>query len=410
MLSIIIPVWNQHELTRECLWAVRDTTPEPYEIIVVDNGSDPPIEGATIRNEENLGFPVAVNQGIRASKGDIICLLNNDVICTPYWSEKLIAALDEYAIVGPMTDTTSGHQSISIPIYYDREELYKRAIEFSKDRAGRTMDTNWIIGFCFMFKRALYDELGEFDESIWPSSGEEIDFCFRAREKGYRVGYIQDVYVHHEGSVSFIVMRDTGMSYEEIVEKSHSNLKKKWGEDFWQRQLLPLTDGKGIRLNIGCGLFHKEGFVDVDRSDSVNADVIADVLHLPYDSGTVDEIYAGHILEHFTFSTGAKALHHWHDLLKEGGLISVAVPDFDWLVRDYISNPTAKRLKDFCDRYIYSESQESPHLYAYNEALLIEAMTDAGFVDLKRMPVDHPYFPIPVDWQVAYSGRKGVAK
>jgi hypothetical protein len=81
----------------------------------------------------------------------------------------------------------------------------------------------------------------------------------------------------------------------------------------------------------------------------------------------------------------------------------------DWLTKDYIANPTARNLKDFCDKYLYSESQESPHLYAYNEALLKEVMTDAGFVDLKRMPEDHPLFPIPVPWQVGYQGRKGVA-
>jgi len=259
-----------------------------------------------------------------------------------------------------------------------------------------------------MFKRSLYDELGEFDESIWPSSGEEIDFCFRAREKGHKIGIVQDVYVHHEGSATFLAMRDEH-PYELIVEKSNKHLQEKWGEDFWQRQLLPLTDGTGVRLNVGCGQFKKEGFVNIDRSDIVNPDLQADVLNLPYDPGTVDEIYAGHILEHFVFIDGMKALHHWHTLLKPGGLISVVVPDILWLARDYVNDPTAKHLKDFNDKYVYSESQESPHLYAYDETLLREVMTDAGFVDLKRMPVDHPYFPIPVDWQTGVQGRKGGA-
>ena len=89
MLSIVIPVFNQHEMTQECIESVRANT-QDYELIVVDNGSNPPIplksmqepifKFTTIRNETNLGFPVAVNQGIRAATGDRIILLNNDCI------------------------------------------------------------------------------------------------------------------------------------------------------------------------------------------------------------------------------------------------------------------------------------------------------------------------------------------
>ena len=106
MISIIIPVFNQHEMTKECLDAIRENT-QNYQIILVDNGSDPPIPiddfqngystpygdifpgDIVIRNETNLGFPVAINQGIRASKGDVICVLNNDVIVTPGWTDRL---------------------------------------------------------------------------------------------------------------------------------------------------------------------------------------------------------------------------------------------------------------------------------------------------------------------------------
>jgi len=82
----------------ECLNAIGAHTSD-HEVIVIDNGSDPPFASSMkslIRNETNLGFPVAVNQGIRAAKGDIICLLNNDVIVTPGWADNLIKALRMY--------------------------------------------------------------------------------------------------------------------------------------------------------------------------------------------------------------------------------------------------------------------------------------------------------------------------
>src|SRR5512139_3623441 len=96
MLSIIIPVVNQHEMTLECITAIREQT-EDCEIILIDNGSNPPIQkpyigfidAAVIRNEENRGFPAAVNQGIKAAKGDAVILLNNDVIVTPGWASML---------------------------------------------------------------------------------------------------------------------------------------------------------------------------------------------------------------------------------------------------------------------------------------------------------------------------------
>ena len=86
MILIIVPAYNQQDMTFECLSAVLKHT-QDFEIILVDNGSEPPIkppfsgfiETRIIRNEENRGFPAAVNQGIRAAKGDIIILLNGVV-------------------------------------------------------------------------------------------------------------------------------------------------------------------------------------------------------------------------------------------------------------------------------------------------------------------------------------------
>lgn len=408
MISIIIPIVDQPEMTLECITAIQETT-DDFELIVIDNGSSVPFRipnggrRTLIRNDENMGFPIAVNQGLRAAHGETIAVINNDVIVTPGWADRLAAGLNKYAIVGPMTNYCEGVQSIGLPVYYDRGELNRRAEDFSRARAGRELEVNWVIGFLFMFRHSLYQEIGGFDESLWPCSGEEIDFALRAREKGYRVGIVQDVYVHHEGSVTF---RSMDVDYNAIVDRNNVHLAERWGKDFWERQLLPLTDGNGLRLNLGCGQFSMKGFVNIDKSDLVKCDLKRDILDLPYDPGTVDEIYAGHILEHFTFIDGMKALYYWYSLLKKGGVISVVVPDYLHLAKAYVANPTAEGLKEFNDLYIYSEGQESPHRYAYDENLLVKVLTDAGFRDLRRMPVDHPYFKYPVGWQVGYQGRK----
>lgn len=412
--SIIIAVKDQHELSDIAIRSVLEHTSD-CEIIVIDNGSEPPfkppfsgfIETTVIRNETNMGFPVAVNQGIMAAKGEIIILLNNDVIVTNLWSEKLLAGLDEFSIVGPVCNYAAGIQGVQATPYQSVDQLNKSAEEWAEMYKDAVQEVNYVIGFCMAFPRALYDEIGMFDESIWPCCGEEVDFCYRAREAGHKIGVIFECYVHHEGSQTFKDMQEAGLlQYEEVCARNDAHLAKKWGADFWKNQKIVPAEVDGIRLNLGCGVYPLDGFINVDQFESVNPDLLGDATCLPFKAGTVDEIYAGHILEHFHFEDGKNALRYWFSLLKPGGKIAITVPDYDFLVKKYADNMTPEALIDFNNTYIYSGIQPSPHLFAYSAALLEKVMKDAGFIQVERMSISHPYFTDPVEWQVGYSGRK----
>jgi GT2 family glycosyltransferase len=256
MISIIVPVYNNLEMTKECLKAIGKNTLPEYEVIIIDNGSLPSITGTTgggfykptsfslpwnllIRNEENKGFPVAVNQGIVAAKGDTIVLLNNDVIVTPYAINRLVAMLDNgYDIVGSMTNYCAGVQQITIPSYNNQTELDRQADLFFVKNAGKSIEVNWVIGFFMAFKKSLYDAVGPFDESLWPCSGEELDFCLHARSMKKKIGIAQDVYVHHFGSQTFTEMQKNGqLNYQEICRRNDTHIQNKWG-DFWNKQLV----------------------------------------------------------------------------------------------------------------------------------------------------------------------------
>jgi GT2 family glycosyltransferase len=63
-------------------------------------------------NEKNLGFPIAVNQGIRAAKGEIIIILNNDTLVTPKWLSRFEEHLKYADIVGPVSNNVSGPQKV----------------------------------------------------------------------------------------------------------------------------------------------------------------------------------------------------------------------------------------------------------------------------------------------------------
>jgi len=242
MVSIIIPIHNNLELTKECLTAIYDNTNREYEVILIDNGSDPAFtcnwdKAMIIRNEENKGFPVAVNQGIQVATGDIIVLLNNDVIVTPNWLDLLLEKIQVFDIVGPMTNYCAGIQRVAIPPYGNRKELDEEAKKFTQENKGLTHEVNFVIGFLMVFKKSLYNQVGEFDESLWPCSGEEINFCLQALSMGYSIGVAQDCYVHHSGSCTFKELQKSNtINYNEICKRNDKHLAEKWGDTFWENQ------------------------------------------------------------------------------------------------------------------------------------------------------------------------------
>jgi glycosyltransferase involved in cell wall biosynthesis len=104
LASIIIPCWNQLEFTRLCLPALVRHTRPPWELIVIDNGSTDgtgiylagardvaPVLVTVVSNTQNLGFPAAINQGLKAARGDYLVLLNNDAVVTDGWLSQLVA-------------------------------------------------------------------------------------------------------------------------------------------------------------------------------------------------------------------------------------------------------------------------------------------------------------------------------
>ena len=246
MISIVIPVYNNLEITKACERSIyANTLEDSYEVIVIDNGSNPPFANPLwknfcyIRNEENLGFPKAINQGIRLSSGDTIIILNNDCIVTPGSLRRLEAWLDNYSIIGPLTNYSAGLQQVLIPIYNDENELNIQSDKWHNLHTGESKEVNWIIGFCMAFKKSLWDKIGPFDESLWPCSGEEIIFCLRARELGLKVGISYDTFIHHHGSCTFRDLEKSGkVNYEELCIRNDKHILSMFDIELIKNQLV----------------------------------------------------------------------------------------------------------------------------------------------------------------------------
>src|ERR1700677_4066136 len=107
LTSIIIPCWNQIEFTQQCLASLKEHTRPAWELIVIDNGSTDgtaaylagvrdmaSVPVTVVTNTTNLGFPAAINQGLRLARGEYLVLLNNDVVVTDAWLDQLIGLVN----------------------------------------------------------------------------------------------------------------------------------------------------------------------------------------------------------------------------------------------------------------------------------------------------------------------------
>lgn len=215
LASILIPVRGLLPATRRCLESVAANTPEPHELIVVDNASPAPtrrwLEGRArrgelrlIRNPENRGFAASINQAARASRGRILVWLNNDTAVGPEWLERLAACLEREpsaGAVGPCTndpDSGSGRGSRHEP---GAEELdaFAAAWALRFDRQREVVDG--LSGFCLAVRREAAEAVGPLDERfLWGE--EDTDYCLRLRLAGYKLLLARDVYVRHEGGAT----------------------------------------------------------------------------------------------------------------------------------------------------------------------------------------------------------------
>jgi len=238
MTSIIIPTYNGLELLTECIAAIRAYTPERYEIIVVDNGSQDDTVGFCRREKlglislpYNTGFPEACNRGMKLSLGDTLLLLNNDVIVSHNWLGNMQACLqadEATGAVAPYSNRISGIQLLELG-YTSIEQFHQLTQTRNAANPGLWVQTERLVGMCFLFKRSVMEKIGLLDEQYAPGLYEDDDYCYRLRLAGYKLMLSGDVVVHHHGSVSF--KKTDPAVLEELISTNRNKFQTKWGID-----------------------------------------------------------------------------------------------------------------------------------------------------------------------------------
>ena len=218
---------NTIEYTEEAINSIKHHTGYPYELIVVDNGSKDDsvnilkrlnknkIIDKLVISKKNLGFAGGNNLGLKEATGDYVAFINNDVIVSPNWLGKLIKVLEDdekTGAVGPVSNNVGG---IDFP----------QRVKFINEKEGIIEEIPRLSGFCVVFPKRVLNEIGNWDERFFPGFFEDDDMCIRLHEKGYKLKYCGDSFIHHKMQSTFV---KNDLNGNEIYKKNKERFEQKW--------------------------------------------------------------------------------------------------------------------------------------------------------------------------------------
>jgi len=249
-LSIIIVSYNACADLVRCLESLHNGAPAiAHEILVVDNNSTDGSESAAarwsnvrpIQTGSNLGFARANNVGIRASRGELLLLLNSDTSVPAGAVDRLVAAIredDRVAVVGPRLVDDRGRAELSFgpmigPFSELRQKILVRGHEHGLpfvsnlvERATRrSRFPDWVSGACLLVRRVDAEAVGLLDERYFMYA-EDVDFCAALRARGRLIRFVPDAtVVHSRGRSAQTARAATSAAYRRsqlaFYEKHH---------------------------------------------------------------------------------------------------------------------------------------------------------------------------------------------
>lgn len=235
-LSVIVVSWNVRDLLRRCLQSILaagdgGAPARTVEILVVDNASADgsaamvQAEFPTVRliaNDRNRGFTAANNQGLAASQGRYLLLLNPDAELMDGALAEMVGCMEahpEAGVLGPQllypdgsvqssrrrfpTLATALVESTVVQEWWRDNRVLRRYYMLDTPPApGEPQPVDWLVGACLLVRRAAYEQVGGLDEGFFMYS-EELDWCRRIKGAGWQVLYLPTARViHHEGKSS----------------------------------------------------------------------------------------------------------------------------------------------------------------------------------------------------------------
>jgi GT2 family glycosyltransferase len=250
LVSIVIPTKDQNKLLQCCIHGlVSRTGYKPVEIVIVDNGSSEPAAcnliarlrrrpGFTVVEDDGgFNFSRLVNRGIAASSGEICLLLNNDVdvIHADWLDEMVVHALrPDVGAVGAKlyyADGTLQHGGVILGMGGIAGHQHRGAPREHNGYFGRLRSIHslsCVTAACLATRRAVYDQVGGFEEEHLPVAYNDVDFCIRIQQAGYRVIWTPHAELYHYESRS----RGSDMTPDKTPRfaRDAGYMRAKWGK------------------------------------------------------------------------------------------------------------------------------------------------------------------------------------
>lgn len=239
--TIIIPVYRDYEATTACFNSLLKARAKPgsreasFRILAVDDASPEAAlrryldELATsgeidlLSNPINLGFVGAINRALAEVRDGDVILLNADTVVAPCFVERLAAAAHSAPDIGTVTPLSNNGDIFSFPDRHGINPMPDHEEVIALDQLAAAANPNMVIdvpsgiGFCLYITRSCLDAVGGLSDSFERGYLEDVDFCLRARARGWRSVCAPSVFVGHHGSKSFqhekrgLVLRNFGV-------------------------------------------------------------------------------------------------------------------------------------------------------------------------------------------------------
>lgn len=252
-VDVVVLTWNDGELLFAALGSVLASEGVDVTVVVVDNGSEPAVvvpddpRVQLIRNDINRGVAPARNQGVAATKASFVCLLDSDARLESASLARLAEAVgsdESIALAAPVfvdqEPTASAGKAPTVRRKLSRLLNLTSEYEGGHDLGAGIWDVDFAIGACQVFRRAAFEQVGGLDESYFYGP-EDVDFCLRLRERGWRVVQVGDAPVHHPPRRRF-----RGLFSERGMAHAWSVARHLWRHRRFHSRVRPPSAARGV--------------------------------------------------------------------------------------------------------------------------------------------------------------------
>lgn len=249
LVTLVIPTRNAEALVRQCVESIVAATTYPhYEILLVDNGSDDPAAlayfaeldaqpGITVlRDDRPFNYAALNNRAVAQARGEFVALVNNDIeVITPDWLGEMVSLACQQGVgaVGAKLlypDQTLQHAGIVLGVAEVAGHAHKHLPAWlggHGHRARLMQSFSAVTAACLVVRKDLYEQVGGLNDADLKVAYNDVDFCLKLRDAGYRnVWTPYAVLFHHESAT-----RGSDMSgaQRERLALEQAYMRERWG-------------------------------------------------------------------------------------------------------------------------------------------------------------------------------------